>query len=143
MTWTPVATNVAGEIFALTIDPHNSNTLYAVTRDVTSWEVLRSIDCGSTWQDISLVENNLYSSSSLPPFVAYPMKNSAGGTTVTVASNFVDPHDSSNLYLLTELPSVSGDSNGLFRSTNSGASWTLSPVALGRARILSLGVPIK
>ena len=139
MTWTPIAIGTVPEgISALAIDPHDSNTLYAVS---SPRGVFRSTDGGNTWEDIRS-RSNLYGDSLLP-FAAYSVKNKDGGKTAAVATVFTDPGNSGNWYVLPELPSVSGESNGLFRSTDGGASWSFSPVVPGRGHVFSLGVSIK
>jgi photosystem II stability/assembly factor-like uncharacterized protein len=135
-TWTCVATAMLGEISALAVDPDNSNRLYAASL-ASGGEVFQSTDGGVTWQDLTPAND------SLPPFIPYWVTNAEGGTIATVATLFADPGNSSYLYVLPKWPDGSGNSNGLFRSTNGGATWSFSPIVPGGGQVFSLGVLTK
>ncbi len=148
VTWTPVAPNLnpdtsaslIGGISALAIDPHNNHTVYAVSPGAGCFAgsaipcgVSRSTDSGNTWETLNLGD--------LPtPFVAYLIKSSDGAEIVDVATEFTDPGNSNNLYVLPKWLSVSEHSNGMFRSTDGGASWKFSPILPSPGQVLSLGI---
>jgi photosystem II stability/assembly factor-like uncharacterized protein len=151
---------------AITVDPQNSNTLYAPASGGWCFDgitlsqcggLFRSTDGGKTWQDLGLAGSYgniaidhstgvLYAGGSLQPFFGYVVKSGDGGKTWTPINNglttqwiyiFVDPGNSSNLF------GVLGGLNGIFRSTNGGANWTFAPVVESSGQIQAFGIPAK
>ena len=126
-----------GNITAFAIDPHDSTTLFA-TSPVGAF---RSSDGGFSWQGLGLPEV-IFAGGPPSPFIAYstvdPRDPNAGKIVVVIP----DPVNASNLYVLPRQPSETA-SNGLYRSTNGGASWEFTPVMAGPGRVFSLGIPAK
>ena len=89
---------------ALTIDPIDSNVLYAGGATSASGLVFKSTNAGSTWTQSAPLGND--------------SRSIIGGVAV-------DPVNPSNVYAAT---GFEGLGMGVFRSTNAGQSWTLSKV---------------
>ena len=139
--WTPVAksTIAIGEVSALVIDPYDSDTIYLA---VSPAGVLRSTDCGNSWFNLGLADV-LNAVGPSPPFVEYSSTGADGKSTTAIATIFTDPGNSNNLFALPRFVSEASGSNGLFRSTDGGATWSFSEVIPGGGHIFSLGLPSK
>ncbi len=125
--WQPLTDNNAAwmNIYALAIDPQNSNIIYAGTTNI----MIKSIDGGNTWSQVGTTNfgakkilihptnsNIIYSAGSGGLYVS----NDAGTTWVRTLTNSVEdvefqPNN-------TSIMMASGQS--VFRSTNSGNTWT-------------------
>jgi photosystem II stability/assembly factor-like uncharacterized protein len=105
-TW-PSTQPRAGYVSGLTFDPANPSTLYATYSlykdDLSESHVYKSTDGGASWSGIDGSGSN-----SLPDIPVYSL--------------IVDPQNSSNLYL--------GSDIGLFVSTNGGATWSRDAIHL-------------
>ena len=91
--WAPAGAATPSFVVSLSVDPLNHNTIFAAA-DFSSGGVFKSVDGGSTWQELGF--------------------NQAGGGARSV---FVSPLTAGLVYCNT----LSG---GLFRSTNGGANWS-------------------
>lgn len=132
-------------IYRLLINPLNPNTLIAAT----SVGIYRSLDAGNTW---SLTANGGYVDAEYKPgdtTTVYAVTNggfvrSANGgasfTGISISSSFsssrlslaVTPANNSYVYIM--VGSTNNGFGGLYRSTNTGSSWTLmssSPNIMG------------
>ncbi|WP_440225297.1 hypothetical protein ACQQ2N_08585 [Dokdonella sp. MW10] len=101
---------------ACTVGP--LRTLYATstgrsTMGVTSHRIIKSVDGGERWSDID----------------GLPKPVSGSGQVLTTVAVIVDPFDTQTLYVATSWSGASGSAatlaNGVFRSTDGGASWSL------------------
>jgi photosystem II stability/assembly factor-like uncharacterized protein len=174
-TWTLLATNLnlppgnLGLTTSITVDPHNSNTLYAAGQGwcapgsiASACGLFKSTDGGNNWQNlgvqgqyfnvaINYTTGVLYAGGALAPYFGYVVKSSDDGKTWTPINTglttagvevFTDPGNGSNLFAFGA--SSSGQfSNGLFRSTNGGASWTFTQIVPAGEQVLSFGIPAK
>jgi hypothetical protein len=173
-TWVVLATdlNLPTNNFArqtsITIDPHNSSTLYASgTGSCTPGNsssvcgLFKSTDGGNSWNNlgvqgtysysniaINYTTGGLFAGGALPPNVGFVVKSSDGGTTwtpinsgLTTASAVVltDPSNTSNLFAVGQ-SSAQQLYDGVFRSTNGGATWTYTQIE-PYIQDFSLGVP--
>lgn len=133
---------VAGSVRILAMDPHTSSTIYAVTYLLKLW---KTTDAGATWLPLSdagpllniqwlaldpVLMNTLYV---MDAGSLYQSTN--GGSTWTELAKVVnDPtctgevfavHPAvSGTWLVSEYCSGSPDTSALYKTTNSGASWT-------------------
>ncbi|MGA3202763.1 MAG: hypothetical protein ABSF12_09740 [Bryobacteraceae bacterium] len=142
----PLTTGVnplAGSILILTMDPHNSSTIYAVTFLGKLW---KTTDAGTTWLPLSdagplvsiqwlavdpVLTNTLYAMDSGLLYIS-----TNGGTSWTdlaaVTSNttcsgeaFAIHPGVSGTWLVSEYCSGSPGTSSLYKTTNSCASWTM------------------
>jgi len=173
-TWTLLATNLnlpannPGMTTSITVDPHNSNALYASGEGLcvpgstaTMCGLFKSTDGGNNWQNLGVqgqysnvaidyTTGVLYAGGTLAPYFGYVVKSSDGGKTwapintgltTTGVGVFTDPGNSSNLFAVGQSSAVSY--NGLFRSTNGGASWTFTQIVPAGGQFLSFGIPAR
>jgi len=145
---------------AITVDPRDSNTLYAPMEagecDFLNvgheCGIFKSTDRGATWRELSVQgwfknvaidgrTGSLYAGS------GYVLKSTdAGGTWTQINNGFtvgrflaavvLDPNNSSILYAVGEFPY----SDGINRSTDGGASWTYVRVGTPNSSVMSFAV---
>jgi photosystem II stability/assembly factor-like uncharacterized protein len=160
-----------GAVSQIAVDPQNSSTLYAAVEfgecssggTATPCGIFKSIDGGNTWQALSLSgtytsvsvdrTETIYAGGSYPPYTGFVAKSADGGKTWTAINSgltisdpnqaivFVDPATPSSLYV--SQWSVGSTTNGVFRSSDSGASWVFLPVVPALGQVLSFGIPLK
>jgi uncharacterized protein (TIGR03437 family) len=122
----PPATGAIVTVEALAIDPQNPDTLFAGTGE----GVYRSTDGGASWIAVSV---------GLPTFL-YTNSSSAN---LPVRALAIDPQDPNTLYAASSMPfDLSGQpaccTNGLFKTTNGGASWNAVGLQNNRPGFLAL-----
>ena len=134
--------SLAGSVLILVMDPHSSSTIYAVTFLGKLW---KTTDAGTTWLPLSdagpLVSIQWLALDPVLTNTVYAMdagslyKSSNGGSTWTELATVVnDPtctgeafavHPAvSGTWLVSEYCSGSSDTSVLYRTTNSGTSWS-------------------
>jgi photosystem II stability/assembly factor-like uncharacterized protein len=138
--WFPV-TNIPN-VYTLSIDPNNSDLVYAHSYTSTTWSVWKSTDAGTNWTQINNTTIPTWRVTDLEcdPTTSgtiYATRNSAslqqdhikkstdfGETWTDITNNLPDifvyaitisPFDNNHLYLATEL--------GVYASTNGGSNW--------------------
>jgi uncharacterized protein (TIGR03437 family) len=138
-----IGTNAwAGSVRSLMMDPHDSNTIYAVTFLRKLW---KTTDAGTTWLPLSdagpLLTIQWLAADPVATNTLYAMdggslyKSPDGGSTWTALAQVTsDPNcageafavhpDVSGTWLVSEYCSGSSDTSVLYRTTNSGVSWT-------------------
>jgi hypothetical protein len=143
MTWTLVSIHPAREISAILIDPDDSRLLTVISTRPASDSgastnaglAFRSTDGGNTWLDV--VQEGDSDRQALPLRFASLLVGSSNVAMRGVVSAFSDPVNRDLLYVLAEGP------DGIFRSTDGGASWTPLPVVSGLQYVRSLAVAAK
>jgi hypothetical protein len=108
-TWAPLTDGQCSlNIGAMAMDPVNSSILYVGTGELNAFRfgcgVLRSVDAGSSWQPLATAE--------LGP---------ESGSTSAIGSVYVDPATAGSTSSTVVLVA---STSGIFRSANSGQSWT-------------------
>lgn len=108
-TWTPLTDDQCSlSIGAMAMDPVNSNILYVGTGELNVFQygcgVLRSIDGGNSWQPLATTELGWESGARSAIGSVYVDPATAGSTTSTVV--------------------LVASTRGIFRSANSGQSWS-------------------
>lgn len=174
VTWAVLATNLnlpvnnPGLTSSVTVDPHNSSTLYAYGTGLcvpgstaSLCGLFKSTDGGINWANLGVqgtysnvsINNTtgvLYAGGMLSPYFGYVVSSSNGGQTwapinsgltTTSAVVFPDPQ-SSNLFVLGQTAAAIYQ-GGVFRSTNGGGNWTFTQIGPTGGQVLSLGVPAK
>ena len=137
--WSPLGFSgiVATYVRTLAVDSQSPGALYAGLGAPGSGGLYKTIDGGANWSRVGLPtgtgvnslvvdrknSNTLYASNGTGNF-----KSTDGGTNWTVVSGFflslaIDPQNSSTLY------SASGDTGGISKSSDGGATW--SPASSG------------
>jgi len=119
----------------LAVDPSNSSIVYAFSGGT----IFKSAVGGAEWQPITSL-GNVYSMTVDSQGIIYAttfnviLKSSDGGESWTGASSglvglptrvFVDPVTPSTLYVILLPPGGGVPTSGVYKSTNSGASWTV------------------
>jgi hypothetical protein len=119
-TWSRAVTDPTMQIQAVTVDPTNDAVAYAggstatAVPSVATATIFRTSDGGASWHSVS---------SGLPPVVY-------------VTSVAVDPSAPSTLYAGTR----GGSGAGLYKSTDSGATWAPSDGGLGNVNVASIAI---
>lgn len=108
-----------GALSGLATHPTNANTAYALFSIAGAPKILRTINLGQTWTDISgFVTNNSTSSNGFPDVATYCL--------------MVNPNNTNELWAGTEI--------GLFISTDNGGSWSYANNGLPAVAIWELKV---
>jgi uncharacterized protein (TIGR03437 family) len=148
---------ISGSIHGVAVDPNNSSILYAAGEGTcgipaTNCGLFQSTDGGKSWHLISGTaawfknavidprNGNIYAAGVIPSPVqsAHVVKSTDGGKTWTQivkgmskfgAEVHLDPEVAANLYAgQANLVGDTGPGGGVFVSTDTGATWTRSPV---------------
>src|SRR5581483_2217718 len=154
VTWSPLGLTQNQAPISVVLDPTNSNTMYAAVSGpaLSGQAILKSVDGGRTWKAIntsisvrgaSLVVSPVNPANIYIGTYSVFSKSGDGGTTFAASNSGLqvlnvgvlvpDPIDANILY--------AGGDGGLFRSVDSGGSWTQFAVFGVTAGVLPPGFP--
>jgi len=141
--WLRYALDTLGYVFALAVDPMNSNVVYVGGTP----RMCKTIDGGGHWSDVSVgITDTIFDiaingSNSDVIYAASPagvFKTTNGGVNwfntgcTDVTSLVIDPYEPTTVY--------AGTKNGVYTSTDAGGSWVQMNSGLSDTNVTSLGI---